>query len=252
MENLSRRDFLVAGAAATTLLSGVGATMAHAAEAGGGGGQRAMTALIPGAINGEGAYQLPKLPYGYDAVSEVIDAETMRLHHTLHHQSYVNGLIAAEKALAAARASGDYSLVDHHSRKVAFHGAGHFLHCVFWDCIGPEEMGGEPTGKLAEAIAHDFGSFNQFIGHFNAAGKSVEGSGWAILGYSIAADKLMILQAMNHQLLTPWAVVPLMCVDVWEHAYYLKYQNRRAAYVDAFPGIVNWKRVGERYAMLKG
>ncbi|MCC5877863.1 MAG: superoxide dismutase [Candidatus Sumerlaeia bacterium] len=261
MTDLNRRDFLAA-----TSLGFVGGAAAlggltQSAQAGSHGGSdthhAALAALFPGSVNSDGEYTLPELPYSYDAVSDVIDEQTMMLHHSRHHQGYVNGLIAAESALADARESGNFSLADYHTGKTAFHGAGHFLHCVFWDCIGPDEgsgdgMGGEPDGKLAEMIERDFGSFKKMLDQFAAVSRTVEGSGWGIVAYSLAAGKLVIHQAQNHELNAPWATVPLFCNDVWEHAYYLKYQNNRAAYVEAFPKILNWKRIAKRFEMLAG
>ncbi len=211
-----------------------------------------MKDLVPGAVDDQGNYVLPPLPYPYDAVSAAIDEQTMRLHHDKHHQGYVNGLINAEKKLAEARQSGDYSLVEYWSREAAFNGAGHFLHAIFWDSMGPEGMGGRPSGDFAKAIERDFGSFDAMVAHFTAASKSVEGSGWGIMAYSLPADKLIILQALNHQMLSQWAVIPLLVIDVWEHAYYLRYQNNRGAYVDNFPKVINWKRVGQRFDIARG
>lgn len=262
MADLNRRNFLAAstagvigGAAALGLYAQPAPAASHGGQ-GHGSHHDGMAHLFPGSVDDSGKYVLPDLQYPYDAVSDVIDEQTMRLHHTRHHQGYVNGLIAAEKALAEARESGDHSLADHWLKKCAFHGAGHFLHCIFWDSIGPDEedggMGGEPGGKLAEAIARDFGSTRKMLDQFGAASRSVEGNGWGILGYSIAARKLVVLQAQNHQLNSPWAVIPVLCNDVWEHAYYLKYQNDRGGYVAAFPRIINWKRVAKRFEMIHG
>lgn len=215
-----------------------------------------LAGVYPGATNAAGQYQLPPLAYPYDAVSEAINEQTMRLHHDKHHAGYVRGLINAEEKLAEARQSGDFSQVDYWSRKAAFHGAGHFLHCIFWDCIGPDAsgggMGGSPEGALAEAIDRDFGGLQPMLDHFAAASKQVEGNGWGIMGYNIPAGKLVILQAMNHQLLSDWAVIPLLVNDVWEHAYYLKYQNERGSYVEDFPKVVNWGKIAQRYELVAG
>lgn len=262
MDELTRRDFLTAGtlvaAGGLLALGALGEVRAESTAAAAPGAApaarkaTALQALFPGSVDAAGKYQLPPLPYGYDAVSEVIDEQTMRLHHDKHHAAYVKGVAKAEEELAKARASADFSLIQHWSRQAAFHGAGHLLHCVFWDSIGPDKMGGEPSGALAEAIQRDLGGAKAAMAHFKAAAKNVEGNGWAILAYSLAADKLIVLQAMNHQLLTDWAAVPILCLDVWEHAYYLRYQNDRGAYVDAFEKVINWGRVGNRFALLQG
>lgn len=194
-------------------------------------------------------YELPPLPYDYDALEPYIDEQTMRLHHDKHHLSYVNGLNAALEKLEAARNSGDFAAVKHLSREAAFHGSGHLLHSVFWPNMAPAGKGGggEPTGALAEQINKDFGSFEKFKAHYGAAAKAVEGSGWALLVWEPNAGQLEVLTAEKHQNLTQWGVVPLLVIDVWEHAYYLKYQNNRGAYVDNFWNIVNWSDVADRF-----
>ena len=195
------------------------------------------------------AHELPVLPYPYDALEPTIDEQTMRLHHDKHHQTYVDGLNKAEAKLAEARASGDYSLIQHWQRQAAFHGAGHYLHSIFWPNMAGTGKGGggQPTGTLAEKIAADFGSFETFQAQFQAVAVAVEGNGWATLAYRKSDDKLLILMVENHQKLTQWAAWPLLVLDVWEHAYYLKYQNRRAEYVKNFFNIVNWANVAERF-----
>jgi len=186
------------------------------------------------------------LPYDYNALEPHIDEQTMRLHHDKHHQSYVDGLNKAEQKLAEARASGDFALVKHWEREVAFHGSGHMLHSIFWPNMTPKG-GGEPSGELAEAIRRDFGSYEGFKNHFQAAAVAVEGSGWAILAYQTLTDQLVILGVEKHQNLNQFGSVPLLVLDVWEHAYYLKYQNRRADYVKAFFNVINWADVANRY-----
>ncbi len=254
MSEINRRDFLSTGAAAAggaaIALGALGTSRARADEPIH--SPQMLQALFPGAVNAQGEYTLPELKYEYGDVDAAIDEQTMRLHHSRHHQGYVNGLKNAEERLAEARETGDFGLVQHWSRQASFHGGGHFLHTVFWDSIGPGDggMGGEPEGPLMDAIVRDFGSFDGMMAHFAAASNAVEGSGWGILAYSLAAGKLTILQAQNQQLLTQWGVVPLMCNDVWEHAYYLRYQNNRGAYVEAFPQVINWNRVARRFEML--
>lgn len=191
-------------------------------------------------------HELPPLPYEYNALEPHIDEQTMRLHHDKHHLAYVNGLNNAEAKLAAARESGDYALVKHWEREAAFHGAGHFLHCIFWENMSPNG-GGEPTGVLRDAITAKFGSVDKFIAHFKAAGAAVEGSGWVILVKNQMTGALDILTAEKHQDLTQWVVTPILACDVWEHAYYLKYQNNRGAYLDAFIKLINWNDVTARF-----
>ena len=191
-------------------------------------------------------HELPPLDYDYNALEPHIDEQTMKLHHDIHHLGYVNGLNNAEAKLAEARESGDFALVKHWERELAFHGAGHFLHCVFWKNMSPNG-GGKPEGKLLEQIEKDFGSYDSFIAQFKAAAGAVEGSGWCMLVKNWPANKLEILTAEKHQNLTQWVVEPLLVIDVWEHAYYLKYQNKRAAYVEAFTSVINWQDVQSRF-----
>lgn len=250
MEHLDRRGFLAAGAAlgGAALLHGMaGAQDGNRPNAAAGRRAGQAAALVPGSVDANGQWQLPKLPYAYDAVSEVIDAQTMELHHTKHHQAYVNGVKKAEEELAKARANNAFDLISHWENELAFNGGGHTLHCIFWDSIGPDSMGGKPDGALAEAIDRDFGSYDGMWGQLAAAAKRVQGSGWGMLAYEFASGKLQIIQGQNQHLNTTWAMIPLLPIDVWEHAYYLKYQNRRADYVDAFPKIINWSRVGRRF-----
>ena len=188
---------------------------------------------------------LPPLPYDYNALEPHIDEATMRLHHDKHHLAYVNGLNNAEAKLAEAREKGDFGLVKHWEREAAFHGAGHFLHCIFWENMSPNG-GGEPTGRLADLIAQNFGSFEKFMSQFKAAGAAVEGSGWVLLVHNKMTKALEILTAEKHQNLSQWVTMPILACDVWEHSYYLKYQNNRAAYIDAFTKVINWENVASR------
>jgi Fe-Mn family superoxide dismutase len=194
------------------------------------------------------AHELPPLPYSYDALEPTIDEQTMRLHHDIHHNGYVKGLNNAEAKLTEARAIGDFALVKHWSREAAFHGSGHLLHSIFWpNMIAASEAKSAPEGALVKAINRDFGGFEAFKAQFIAASIAVEGSGWGILAYRPVDDSLVVLTAEKHQNLTQWGVVPLLVLDVWEHAYYLKYQNRRGEYVKNFFNIINWDNVAARY-----
>jgi len=193
-----------------------------------------------------GAHKLPPLPYAYNALEPYIDEQIMRLHHTKHHQSYVDGLNKAETMLAQARKDRKFDLVKHWSRELAFHGSGHYLHTIFWNNMSPNG-GGEPKGMLMEAIKDYFGSYDAFKQHFTEAAKAVEGVGWAILVWSPRAHHLEILQSERHMLLTQWDTIPLLALDVWEHAYYLQYKNNRADYINNWWKIVNWKDVGDRF-----
>ena len=193
-----------------------------------------------------GNHKLPPLPYDYDALVPYISEEIMKLHHDKHHQSYVDGLNKAEKNLEKARKSGDFALVNYWSRELAFHGSGHYLHTIFWNNMSPKG-GKRPSGALLVEIEKYFGSFDAFKKQFTEAAKQVQGSGWAILVWSPRARHLEILQSEIHMNLTQWDTIPLLVLDVWEHAYYLQYKNNRAEYVDKWWNIVNWKNVEERF-----
>ncbi|UCH34727.1 MAG: superoxide dismutase [Armatimonadota bacterium] len=193
-------------------------------------------------------HELPELPYAYDALEPYYDEQTVRLHHDIHHAGYVKGLNAAEEKVAAMLKSGDFAAAKAVCGELAFHGSGHMLHSIFWTNMKPNG-GGEPAGELAAAIAKQFGSFEAFKGLFLAATNAVAGSGWGVLAYRKADDALIVLQAEKHENLTQWGVVPILVLDVWEHAYYLKYQNRRPEWTKAFmDSLVNWDDVAKRLA----
>ncbi|MHB8916515.1 MAG: superoxide dismutase [Desulfocucumaceae bacterium] len=191
-------------------------------------------------------HELPPLPYEYSALEPHYDEQTVRLHHDAHHKAYVDGLNNASAKLAEAREKGDFTLVKHWEREIAFHGSGHLLHSLFWDNMKPNG-GGPPMGEVAGQIEKDFGGYEAFKKQFSAAAAAVEGSGWAILCWNPEFGELVILTAEKHQNLTQWGVVPLLALDVWEHAYYLKYQNKRAAFIEAWWNLVNWDDVNRRY-----
>lgn len=195
-------------------------------------------------------HELPPLPYDYNALEPYIDEATLKLHHDIHHKGYVDGLNKAEEKLAEARESGDFGLIKHWEREVAFHGSGHYLHSIFWTNMKPNG-GGEPTGPIAEQINKDFGSFEAFKKQLTAATVAVEGSGWGLLGWDPTSEKLVVLQSEKHQNLTQWGVRPLYVIDVWEHAYYLKYQNKRAAFVDNLWSVTNWDDINKRFEEAK-
>lgn len=191
-------------------------------------------------------HELPPLPYDYNALEPYIDEQTLRLHHDIHHKGYVDGFNKAEEKLAEARETGDYALIKHWEREAAFHGSGHYLHSIFWTNL-KANGGGEPTGALAEQINTDFGSFDAFKKQMTAATVAVEASGWGILGWDTTSKKLVVLQAEKHQNLAQWGVIPVYVMDAWEHAYYLKYQNKRAEFVNNLWNLSNWEDVSRRF-----
>lgn len=193
-----------------------------------------------------GGHRLPPLPYAYNALEPWIDEKTMRIHHDKHHQSYVDGLNKAEKKLEEARRTGNFDEVKHWERELAFNGAGHYLHTIFWDAMSPRG-GGKPSGALLQEIGRSFGSYDAFKKQFTEAANKVEGGGWAILVWSPRSHRLEILTAEKHQNWSQWDVVPLLPLDVWEHAYYLKHQDNRAAYTRDWWNVVNWPYVTDRF-----
>jgi superoxide dismutase, Fe-Mn family len=191
-------------------------------------------------------HQLPPLPYPDDALEPIIDKETVKLHHDKHFAAYVKGLNTALEKLEKARSEANFEHIKAISRDLAFNGSGVVLHWIYFSTIGPK-AGGAPSGKLADTIKRDFGSYDAFWKQFSTASKDVEASGWGVLAWEPFSKRLIVMQAEKHQNLTSWGAMPLMVCDVWEHAYYLKYQNRRAEYVDAFAKIIDWKKVEERF-----
>lgn len=191
-------------------------------------------------------HELPSLPYDYAALEPHYEERTLRLHHGAHHKAYVDGLNNAELKLAEAREKGDFALVKHWERELAFHGSGHILHSIFWTNMKPGG-GGAATGPVAKLIERDFGGFDQFKKQFSAAAAAVEGSGWALLVYLPEEGRLAIITVEKHQNLLLPGAVPLLALDVWEHAYYLKYKNKRADFIKNWWNLVNWKGVEYRF-----
>jgi Fe-Mn family superoxide dismutase len=197
------------------------------------------------------AHELPKLPYPYDALEPHIDARTMEIHHTRHHQTYVNGLnTALEKAPDFQGKSVEELLTGINTVPEAIriavrnHGGGHANHTMFWHIMGPRQ-GGEPKGRLADAIKSTFGGFDKFKEQFTAAATTRFGSGWAWL--VTAQGKLEVLSTANQDNPLMDGKTPVLGLDVWEHAYYLKYQNKRPDYIGAWWNVVNWEEVGRRF-----
>ncbi|MCL1874180.1 MAG: superoxide dismutase [Clostridiales bacterium] len=193
-----------------------------------------------------GGHILPPLPYPYNALEPVIDAKTLEIHHNKHHKKYVEDLNKTELALVDARSKGDFTNIKCLENELAFNGSGHILHSIYWTIMTYPETGGSPGEITTNWLNWYFGSFDAFKAQFTAATIGVEGSGWGILGYNPAFFHLEILQAGKHQNLTQWGLIPILVCDVWEHAYYLKYQNLRNDYVDAWWKLVNWPEVEQR------
>jgi len=195
-------------------------------------------------------HQLPPLPYAYDALEPYYDEQTVRLHHEKHHAAYVAGLNKAEEKLAEARKTGDNAMVQHWERQLAFHGSGHLMHTLFWQSMS-HNSNDKPGQELADQIAADFGDMDAFKAQFTQAAATVEGSGWAALAWSPEFQKLYVLQIENHQKQVVTDTQILMVVDMWEHAYYLKFQNRRPEWLENWWKIVNWDGISERFRKIK-
>jgi Fe-Mn family superoxide dismutase len=189
-------------------------------------------------------FTLPPLPY--KSLEPVIDDQTLALHHDKHHAGYVTGANKALEELAKARESSDFALVKHWERELAFHGSGVILHNLYWASMWPNGRG-KPTNSFGDAIDACFGSREKMMAQFSAATKAVEGSGWGVLAWEPVAQRLVILQAEKHQNLTVWGCTPILICDVWEHAYYLKYQNKRPDYVDGWAKIIDWEGASQRF-----
>jgi Fe-Mn family superoxide dismutase len=224
------------------------------------------TSPLPGAPAGSGPltaaelgwdatrreFVLPPLGYKVEALEPHIDRETMTIHREKHHASYVKGANDALRRLAELReGAGDASLLKHWSRELAFHLSGHLNHCYFWALMAPAGKGGggapAPTSELAHTIDQAFGSFDRFASHFKTAAQQVEGGGWAWLVHHRDTDTLLVMQEEKQQNLATAGFLPLLGVDVWEHAYYLKYKWDRKAYIEAFMNVINWPRAIEIY-----
>ncbi len=197
------------------------------------------------------AYTLPSLPYAYDALEPHIDARTMEIHHTKHHQAYINKVNDAiagteweSKTVEELVASLD-QVPESIRTAVRNHGGGHANHSLFWTIMKPDG-GGTPSGELASAIDAAFGSFDDFRKHFSTAAATRFGSGWAWL--TVDGGKLIVESTANQDSPLSAGRTPILGIDVWEHAYYLKYQNRRPEYIDAFWNVINWDEVARRFS----
>lgn len=196
-------------------------------------------------------YTLPDLPYDYGALEPHISGEIMELHHDKHHATYVKGANTALDQMSEARESGNLGNVNLLQQNLAFHYAGHANHSVFWPNLSPDG-GDKPDGPMAAAIDEHFGSFDAFRTHFSAVANGIQGSGWAVLSYDSIGDRLLIGQYNDHQIRQFTGAVPLLLLDMWEHAYYLQYRNVKGDYVKAYWNVVNWADVAERYRAATG
>ena len=199
------------------------------------------------------SYQLPELPYDFNALEPIISAEIMELHYTKHHKGYVTNLNTALEKYHEAESRNDVAQMIALQSAIKFNGGGHINHTLFWTILAPPSKGGgTPGGELAKMIQRDFGSFDAFKEKFNAITTAIQGSGWGWLGYNKGHKRLEIATCPNQDPLSTQGLVPLFGIDVWEHAYYLQYKNVRADYVKALWQIFYWKAIEERFSKAVG
>jgi len=196
------------------------------------------------------AYTLPDLPYDYSALEPHISGEIMQLHHDKHHATYVAGVNTVIDQLAEAREKNAFGPINGLEKTLAFHLGGHINHSVFWPNMSPDG-GDKPTGELAAAIDEFFGSFDGFRAQFEANANAIQGSGWSMLVWDALGQRLNVVQLYDQQGNLPLAQVPVLLLDMWEHAFYLQYRNVKADYAKAWWNVVNWADAQERFTRAK-
>lgn len=189
-------------------------------------------------------FTLPDLPYDYSALEPHISAKIMELHHSKHHVTYVKGANTALEQLAEARDKGDFANINRLEKDLAFNVGGVNNHSIFWTNLTPDYEA--PAGSIKDLLDNEFGGLEKFQAQFTAAALGIQGSGWAVLGRDNATGNISTFQLFDQQGNVPFGVTPLLMLDMWEHAFYLDYQNVKPDYVKAFWNIVNWKNVAER------
>jgi superoxide dismutase, Fe-Mn family len=192
-------------------------------------------------------YTLPDLPYDYAALEPHISGRIMQLHHDKHHATYVAGANTALEKLAEARETGSFDAINLYEKNLAFNLGGHINHSVFWQNLTPDGAG-RPDGEIAAAIDEFFGSFEGFQKQFTAAALGIQGSGWSVLAWDSLGQKLVNVQMYDQQGNLALGLVPVVMLDMWEHAFYLDYVNVKADYVKAWWNIVNWQDASQRLA----
>ena len=202
-------------------------------------------------LNGtKSKHTLPDLPYDYGDLEPVLSANLLQVHHKKHHLTYVNNLNQAEEQLAEAVAKGDVTSAIKFADAIKFNGGGHINHSIYWSNLSKD--GGEPSGELLEAIKRDFGSVDKMKEMLSTKAIAVQGSGWGWLGYNKETQHMQLAVTSNQDTLqATTGLIPLLTIDVWEHAYYLSYKNVRPDYVKNLWKIVNWRNVEERYKNAK-
>lgn len=195
-------------------------------------------------INNDGNFIQQALPYAENFLEPYMDAETMHLHYTFHHGGAVKAANNDLKKIKEALDSNNLDTIDFWTKKLSFHFSSHVLHSIFWTNLTNKKT--SPSGELLTRIEKSFGSYDKLKTYIATTSKNVDGNGWGILGYQPYTDSLTVLQCENHEKLTQWGVIPLLVIDVWEHAYYLKYRNKRTDFVDALFNIINWDNAALR------
>ena len=190
-------------------------------------------------------FELPELGYAYDALEPAYSAELLELHHDKHHRAYVDGANKTLDALAEIRGKGDFARINQLEKDLAFHYSGHLLHSLFWRNLEPNEDA-PPTGQLESRIRSAFGGTDAFRRQFSAAGAALQGSGWVALCWELTRGTLIIQQIHDHQDNGAMGTVPLLVLDMWEHAYYLQYKNNKEKWIVAFWEMINWSDVARR------
>jgi len=197
------------------------------------------------------SYSLPDLPYDYSALEPHISGQIIELHHDKHHATYVGGANTTVDKLAEAREANEFGAIVGLEKTLAFNLSGHVLHSIYWKNMSPDG-GGEPEGELSAAITEDFGSFAGFKNQLTQTTATVQGSGWGVLAWDPLGKSLLVEQVYDHQGNIGQGAVPLLVVDIWEHAFYLQYKNVKADYITAFWNLVNWADVSDRLSKAKG
>ncbi len=192
-------------------------------------------------------YELPDLDYDYAALEPHLSARIVELHHDKHHAAYVAGANTTVEKLGEARESGNFATINQLEKNLAFHVSGHVLHSLLWKNLAPDG-GGTPEGELAAALDESFGSFDAFRKQFDEAAMGVQGSGWAALAWEPTGGLLVVEQVYDHQSNLAQGAPPLLVLDMWEHAFYLQYENVKGDWVKAFWNLVNWPDVAARFA----
>jgi len=195
-------------------------------------------------VDKDGNFSQQVLPYSEDFLEPKMDAETMKLHYTFHHGGAVKAANNDLKKIREALDNNNLETVDFWTKKLSYHFSSHVLHSIYWTNLTNKQN--SPSGELQKRIEKNFGNYDKLKTYIATTSKNIDGNGWGILGYQPYSDSLTVLQCENHEKLTQWGVIPILLIDVWEHAYYLKYKNKRADFVDAIFNLINWENVSQR------